>query len=232
LLKQLSKAFARLWRRKGLGNITGGVRSFEVPPSQLGGWFVHIHALLNGGWMPHYDMWDIVWTGTHWKVVKKHKGLARLWTEVCQKFSELCSLREDFNIRNPDHWYFVDLKRADSGAAAEVAKYIAKGSEVVAAGAGALWEWLQAVKGRRMIQGFGSLYNVVDADMRLSDDADLEPDSVERAAGVCPYDDCPNRHGGKMTFISYDIPVTTLDVIKERDAYSGTYRVYFKVPDE
>lgn len=96
-----------------------------------------------------------------WEVVKGHAGLAREFTDVCQRYPELRSPRLDFNLDNPDHWYFVDIRQADAyGAVDEVVKYLAKGSEIVNGGAGAVVDFLEAFKGRRTIQPFGSLYDV------------------------------------------------------------------------
>jgi hypothetical protein len=106
---------------------------------------------------------------------REHMGLAREFTLVCQKYASLkasCGTGsgarigcdhsaadcEPFNIENPNHWYFVDLRSADS-AAAEIAKYITKQAKVLASEDPAkVWRYLDAIKGTRMISISGEFY--------------------------------------------------------------------------
>ena len=199
------------------------MRSVEVTWRGLKGWNLHLHALVDTPWVAHYPQTDIKRVGGSWVVVKKHPGLAREFTIACQKFPELRSPRLDFDRDNPDHWYFVDLRRADGGAVAEVVKYIAKGSEIVEGGAGALVDFLMATKNRRMIQGFGSLYNV-----DLDDSEEDEAEEFEASArGECPYGDCPSPDLHDWEFLSYGFG----DWVLDRDGRTGGYRVVDRARD-
>jgi len=229
----MAGAFSMLRRRKVLQGVRGGIRSVETTYGE-NGWNLHLHALLDGPFTLKYPTWDIAWAPQwditwadgrwvvvkehgRWVVVKKHPGLAREFTAVCQKFSALRAPRLDFNIDCPEHWYFVDIRQADSGAVAEVVKYIAKGSEIVNGGPGAVVAFLKAIKGRRMIQAFGSLFDV-----------DLEPEPDEGydpgARGECPYEDCPAPAVHEWEFINFGPG----DWVLDRDSRTGSYRA---VPD-
>jgi len=176
-----SAVFTRLMRRSVMKDVRGAVRSIETT-NKGRGWNLHIHVLLDGPWMAQYPTWDIAWVDGRWRVAKKHPGLARVFTDLCQKFVELRSPRLDFDLENPDHWYFIDVRQADSyGSISEVLKYIAKGTEIVALGAGAVVDFLMAIKGRRMIQGYGSLFGV---------DLDADDETLPTAPGECPYLNC------------------------------------------
>jgi len=169
----------------------GGIRALEVTKGD-NGWNLHAHEGVDADWVAQYPQWDIVprqgakgqWLKRPWAVGEKHPGLAREFTRQCQRFSWLRSPRLDFDLDNPEHWYFVDLRQAGVGVAAELAKYVAKGSQVVGAGAGAVVEYLFAIKGHRLIQPFGSLYGE-----ELDDDGESTEAPVRN--GECPYDDCP-----------------------------------------
>jgi len=212
----LMAAFTRLRRRDVLACVKGGVRSIETTWRGEKGWNLHLHALVDSPWIAHYPQIDIKWIGGQWEVVKEHPGLAREFTIVCQKFPELRSPRLDFDRDNPGHWYFVDLRRADSGAVAEVVKYIAKGSEIVRGGAGALVDFLLATKNRRMIQPFGSLYDVdLEGEEEESEDFDVS------AQNDCPYEDCPSPGLADWEFIMYGFG----DWVLDRDSRTGGYRV-------
>ena len=215
----LIKVFTGLRREKVLENVAGGVRSVETTWRGAKGWNLHLHALVDSPWIAHYTCWDIKRVGERWVVDKKHEGLARAFTVACQKYPELSfgTLRPElgkFDADNPNHWYYVELRRADSGAVAEVVKYIAKGSEIVAGGSGALVDFLAAIKGRRMIQPFGSLYDV---DLDDSEDEDWEAE----AEGECPYDDCPAPGTHKWEFVNFGPGNWVLD----RDSRTGGYRL-------
>jgi len=209
----LIKVFTALRREKVFKDVRGGVRSVETTYGR-NGWNLHVHALVDSPWIAQYPQWDIKRSNGRWLVVKKHPGLAREFTIACQKFSELQSPRLDFDRDNPDHWYFVDLRRADSGAVAEVVKYIAKGSEVVGGGPGAVVAFLGAIKGRRMIQPFGSLYDVDLEGEELADEFDVS------ARGECPYPDCPAPAACEWSFVQFGPGDNVLD----RDARTGSYR--------
>ena len=209
----LIKVFTSLRREKVFKDVRGGVRSVETTLGR-NGWNLHVHALVDSPWIAQHPQWDIKRGKGRWLVVKKHPGLAREFTIACQKFPELRSPRLDFDRDNPDHWYFVDLRRADSGAVAEVVKYIAKGSEVVGGGPGAVVAFLGAIKGRRMIQPFGSLYDVDLEGEELADEFDVS------ARGECPYDDCPAPAACEWSFVQFGPGDNVLD----RDARIGSYR--------
>lgn len=216
----LIKVFTGLRREKVLKNVVGGVRSVETTWRGDKGWNLHLHALVDSPWIAHYSCWDIKRVGSCWVVEKKHEGLSRAFTVACQKYRELsfASLRPElgeFKPDNPEHWYFVELRRADSGAVAEIVKYIAKGSEIVAGGAGALVDFLMAIKGRRMIQAFGSLYAV---DL---DDGEKDDEWEAEAQGECPYEDCPAPSTHKWEFVNFGPGNWVLD----RDSRTGGYRL-------
>lgn len=160
-----------------------------------------------------------------WKVESNHHGLAWEWTEVCQNYPELASVRPDFSLDNPDHWYFVDIRVADRGAAAEVAKYIAKGVDIVAAGAGPVVDFLMAIKGLRMYQAFGSLYGLDDVIDEVTDEFGEEICDDRPLKGCCPWPDCPDRAGGNWQWVCYGYLESTLGVEHEFDPESGGYRV-------
>lgn len=67
---------------------------------------------------------------------------------------------DPFDLDNPDHWYLVDIRRADRRSAVEIAKYVTKGSDVISAGADAVVEFCEAFKSARTIQPFGHLYKL------------------------------------------------------------------------
>lgn len=211
----LIKVFTRLRHRKVFKGVRGGVRSIETTLGAGGTWNLHCHSLLDSPWIAHYPQTDIKRVKRHWVVVNNHPGLAREFTKVCQAFPEFRSPRPDFNIDDPNDWYFVDIRRADKyGAVAEVVKYIAKGAELVQGGPSAVVDFLMAIKGRRMIQGFGSLYNV---------DLDPEPDEgVDASArGECPYVECPSPSVPEWEFVNFGPGNWKLD----RDGRTGSYRI-------
>jgi len=210
----LIKVFAGLRREKVFKDVRGGVRSIETTFGR-NGWNLHVHALVDSPWIAHYPQWDIKWVDGRCVVVKKHPGLAREFTIACQKFEELRSPRLDFNRDDPDHWYFVDLRRADVGAVAEVVKYIAKGSEIIEGGPAAVVDFLKAIKGRRMMQTFGSLHGV---DLE-EEELDGEIDAMAR--GECPYEDCPAPSVHEWEFVNFGPG----DWVLDRDSRTGSYRI-------
>lgn len=239
----LGGVFTKLTRRAVFKEVRGGIRSIETTLGR-NGWNLHLHALMDSPWIAHYPQTDIKPVGGEWvfradngfgrsgwvpvvpeggfvgwAVVKKHPGLAREFTAVCQKYPELRSLRLDFNLDNPDHWYFIDIRQADSyGAVSEVVKYIAKGSEIVKGGAAAVVDYLKAIKGRRMIQPFGNLYGV--------DVEGEEEEEPPEAPGECPYEDCPSPAKHEWEFVGFG----PSDWALERDSRTGSYRVVGELP--
>jgi len=241
------KAITQLRRRDVFGDVRGGVRSIETTRNpRNGSWHLHAHVLIDSPFIPHYAQTDLKYVGWSWRVtkqlkrrtdigpvgpwevVKVHPGLAREWTAVCQNFPESKSPRPDFDIDNPDHWYFVDIREANLKVAAEVAKYIAKGSQIVSAGAGALVEFLMAIKGRRMIQAFGSLESMhIDAKKGIIDEYGEEIRDDRPLAGCCPWPEpeCLDRAAQDWEFICRGELESSLGVTHEFDADTGLYRV-------
>jgi len=163
-----------------------------------------------------YPQWDIERRGKGWGVVQKHPGLAREFTRVCQKFPSWKSPRLDFDIDNPDHWYFVDLRSGGVGLANELCKYVAKGSQVVRVGAKAVLDFLLAMKGQRLLQPFGNLYGTdVDAD-------DVDETQEPSRPGECPWPECPEPGRIEYEFYSFGMPENCQ---LEFDFDTGQYRV-------
>jgi len=246
-VSDFGKAITQLRRRDVFSDVRGGVRSIETTLNpRNGSWHLHAHVLIDSPFIPHYPQTDFKYVGCSWRVtkelkcrtdiervgpwevVKVHGGLAREWTAVCQNFPELKSPRSDFDIDNPDYWYFVDIRKADLNVAAEAVKYIAKGSQIVAAGAGALVEFLMAIKGRRMIQAFGSLESLhIDAKKGIVDEFGEEIRDGRPLAGCCPWPEpeCPDRAAQDWEFLCRGELESSLGVTHEFDADTGSYRV-------
>jgi len=74
--------------------------------------------------------------------------------------------------------------------------------------------FLGAIKGRRMIQPFGSLYDVDLEGEELADEFDVS------ARGECPYPDCPAPAACEWSFVQFGPGDNVLD----RDARIGSYR--------
>jgi len=241
----LGKVMTRLHRRKVLAGCRGGYRALETTWSErLGNWHPHAHELVDSAYIPQFPVWDIQYVrnkrnnGGRWKVEKKHAGLAREFTLVCQSYPVLASQRADFDINNPNHWYFIDMRRANKGAVKEIGKYVAKGAQVVNAGAAAVVGYMLAVRNRRMLQAFGTLMDTdktladMDpeerdaADMALDDDPKADP---PEAPGECPYDDCPRPHENEWEHLNMGPPV---GVSMERDPRTGLFRILAKQDEE
>jgi hypothetical protein len=164
-----------------------------------------------------------------WVVSKAHPGLAARFTQVCQRFLELADLGYCLAGRDhpgghdyadcPDCWYFVDLRAADVGIADEIAKYVVKGSQVVKAGAEVVMDYLSAIRGKRMVQGFGSLYGA-----KLEDDADEKGELPERE-GQCPWPDCSEPGKVAWEFVGYGYPEGAALVYNRE---TGTSRVVYQ----
>lgn len=209
----MGKVHTLLMRRVIFKDAQGGIRSIETTYGR-NGWNLHMHSLIGNPWLPRYPQTDIKWTGRKWSVVKKHKGLAREFTDICQKFSALQSSRPDFDIDNPDHWYFVDIRQADTyGSVSEIVKYIAKGVELVNGGAAVMVQFLHAIKGRRMVQPFGCFLGV-----DLDEDDGSEP---PEAPFDCPYEDCPAPSASDWQFVHFGPGDWQL----EKDDRTGSYRI-------
>ena len=69
----------------------------------------------------------------------------------------------------PEDWYLVNIRTSDYGAVSEIAKYVAKVDEILSADPVKVVTYLMARRGKRMLQGFGSMYKVM-----LLDDGDQE----------------------------------------------------------
>jgi len=201
----------------------GGIRALEVTKGD-NGWNLHAHEGVDADWAAHYPQWDITprygakgqWLKRPWAVNEKHPGLAREFTRQCQRFASLKSPRLDFDLDNPTHWYFVDLRVAYAGIASELAKYVVKGSQVVGAGPRAVVEYLMATRSHRLIQPFGSLYGEP-----LENDA--EPVSEEPARdGECPYNDCPEPGHPGWLYLGRQMP---LGAKLEYNRETGTSRI-------
>jgi len=215
-VRQLGKVLTDLHRLAYFKErVRGGLRALEVTNSG-NGWNIHAHEAVDAGWVAQYPQWDIARRGKRWVVMQRHPGLAREFTRLCQKYSSWKSPRLDFDIDNPDHWYFVDLRSGGSGLADELCKYVAKGSQVVRAGVGAVLAFLSAMKGLRLLQPFGNLYRV-DLD---GEDTD-EVGELSRA-GECPWPECPEPRRMEYAFHSHGIPENCQ---LEFDVDTGQYRV-------
>jgi hypothetical protein len=242
---QWSEAFSRLLRRKVVVDVKGGCRSIEVTRNEsAGSWHPHIHSLLDMPWVAQYPCVDIYPKGCYWlregagidgewvnradfkgwEVQKSHQGLAREWTEICQKFSELKSTRVDFDLNNPDHWYFIDIRKADNESIREVAKYVVKGNDVVSGGIPAVIEYVYAVRRHRMFSTFGSLWGV-DVDPAAGEIEGDKAGSDHEEAGLCPWPDCPDRESQEWTMVCRGHLETTLGADYEWDDATGYSRV-------
>ena len=98
---------------------------------------------------------------------------------------------QGINLDCPEDWYLVNIRTSDYGAVSEIAKYVAKVDEIVSADPVKVVTYLMARHRKRMLQGFGSMY-----DVSLKEDEDPE-DLFEAptASEQCPYSDCsePNN---------------------------------------
>lgn len=112
----------------------------------------------------------------------------------------------------PEDWYLVNIKAADYGAISEIAKYVAKGDEIVQAGPGKIVEYLNARRNRRMLQGFGSMYKVA----FMEDEGEEEAYEATTAPGECPYSDCPEPRQPAWEFVC-----TVLRMVGNRQGIIG-----------
>ncbi len=238
---EIRHALGSLHRRAYIkAHCRGGFRALETTVNKADGrWNAHAHELLDCDFIAQYPMTDIAWrwdrdsengrilkTG-HWVVKQEHPGLARLWTMECQGMRRQADgkrvprypllYRKGINLDCPEDWFLVNIKAADYGAISEIAKYVAKGDEIVQAGPVKIMEYLQAIQGKRMLQGFGSLYNV-----SLKEE---EEDVFEAptAPGECPYPDCPDPREPVWEFVCSGPPD---DWVATRDNRTGRYRLH------
>jgi len=212
----------------------GGFRALETTVNKESGqWHAHAHELLDGEFIAQYPMTDIVRRAGQWVIKQEHPGLARLWTMECQgmrrqdgkrvpRYPTL--YRDRINVDCPEDWYLVNIRAADYGAISEIAKYVAKGDEIVSAGPGHVVTYLLARRGKRMLQGFGSMYKVT-----LLDDEDQEDDEdayeAPTAPGDCPYSDCPEPRAPVWEFVCTGPPDGWEP---ERDNRTGRYRLHLE----
>ena len=228
------RALSALHRRAYIkARCRGGFRALETTVNkETGQWNVHAHELLDGDFMAQFPQTDIARKSGQWVIKTKHPGLARLWTEECQgmrredgkrvpRYPML--YRKGIDLDCPEDWYLVNIKTADYGAISEIAKYVAKGDEIVSAGPGHMVTYLMARQGKRMLQGFGSLFNV-----SLQEDEDEEDAyEVPTAPGECPYDDCPEPREPNWEFVCSGPPDGWEPT---RDNRTGRYRLSLGPP--
>ena len=207
---------------------SGGFRALETTVSKADGrWNAHAHELLDGDFIAQYPMTDIVRRAGQWVVKQEHPGLARLWTMECQgmrrqdgksvpRYPTLW--RQGINVDCPEDWYLVNIKAADYGAISEIAKYVAKGDEIIQAGPGKVVEYLNARRGKRMLQGFGSMYKVA-----FIEDEEEEAYEAPTAPGECPYPDCPEPRQPAWEFVCTGPPDGWEST---RDNRTGRYRLH------
>ena len=223
----LSRALKALHRRQYVkGRVRGGFRALETTISKDGKWNAHSHELLDADYLPIYPMTDIALRAGRWVVLNEHPGLMRLWTMECQstrkengrwipRYPTL--YRQGINVDCPEHWYIVNIKQADYGGIKEIAKYIAKSDAIVSGGVSRMIEYLLARRGRRMLQGFGSMYKV-----NLND---LDDDESEApvAPSECPFTNCPDPAAPNWQFLAYG-PLDGWEK-SDRDPRTGRYRL-------
>jgi len=178
----------------------GGFRKVEIT-NHGAGWNVHVHELADADFMPIWPQTDIARpSGTPFtpyaardRYVKpvNHPGLAVMFTEACQKYSELRAdgVRWDgfpvFSREDPASWYIVDVRQVTYSPENEISKYIAKGNQIVEAGGRAVLDYLIAIKRKQLFKGFGHCYNVKLDEIDEEDKPEEPP-----MKGCCPYEDC------------------------------------------
>ena len=227
---EIRAALRGLHRRAYMkARVRGGFRALETTVNEESGqWHAHAHELLDGEFIPQWQCTDIVWRDGHWVIKQEHPGLARLWTMECQgmrrqegkrvpRYPTL--YRKGIDLDCPEDWNYVGIKVADYGAIAEIAKYVAKGDEVVSAGPRKIVEYLMARRGKRMLQGFGSMYKV----MLLDEEGEEDAYEAPTAPGECPYSDCPEPQSPIWEFVCTGPPDGWEPM---RDNRTGRYRLH------
>jgi len=208
----------------------GGFRKIEITNKGVG-WNIHCHELADADYVPIWPVTDIARPGprlTPYGIKELHvdpvyhPGLAVLFTEACQKFEELRAdgVRWDgfpvFKPDDPQSWYIVDVREARYSPEREIAKYIAKGNEIVDAGGRAVLDYIDAIKGKQLFKGFGDCY-------RIEEPESEEPGPVE-VTRDCPYEDCPAPSQAEWTYKYAGMPDAGLYKM-ERNPSTGTSRV-------
>jgi hypothetical protein len=227
----LQAAAAALHRRVYIKRrCKGGFRKIEITNNN-NGWNIHCHELINADYVPIWPVSDIARPGPPLRpyTVKElhpvpvvHPGLAVLFTEACQKFEDLRAdgVRWDgfpvFKSDDPQSWYIVDVREARYSPEREIAKYIAKGNEIVSAGGRAVLDYLDAIKGKQLFKGFGDCY-------RIEEPEPEEPGPVELTRD-CPYEDCPSPADVGWSYKYPGMPDAGLYKM-ERNPATGTSRV-------
>jgi len=171
-------------------------------------------------------MTDIALRAGRWVVLNEHPGLMRLWTMECQSTCKESGrrvpryptlYRQGIDVDCPEHWYIVNIKQADYGGIKEIAKYIAKSDAIVSGGVSRMIEYLLARRGRRMLQGFGSMYRV------NLNDLDGDESEAPVAPSECPYPNCPDPRDPRWQFLAYG-PLDGWEK-SDRDTRTGRYRL-------
>ena len=113
----------------------------------------------------------------------------------------------------------VNISTPDYGAVSAIAKYVAKGDEIVSAGPVKVVTYLMARHRRRRLQGIGSMH-----DVSLKEDEDLEDlFKAPTAPGQCPYSDCPEPNIPIWQVVCSG-PLGGWE--PERDTRTGRYRLH------
>jgi len=208
----------------------GGFRKIEITNTGKG-WNIHCHELADADYVPIWPVVDIARPGPPLRpyTVKElhpapvvHPGLAVLFTEACQKFEELRAdgARWDgfprFKPDDPQSWYMVDVREARYSPEREIAKYIAKGNEIVSAGGRAVLDYLDAIKGKQLFKGFGDCYRIEEPEPE-----ELGPVELTRD---CPFEDCPAPADVGWTYKYPGMPDAGIYKM-ERNPATGTSRV-------
>jgi hypothetical protein len=227
---EIRAALRGLHRRQYMKDrVRGGFRALETTFNEKSGqWHPHAHELLDAGYIEKNPKTDIFRRDGQWVIKQEHPGLARLWTMECQGMRKQDGkrvprypllYRDGINVDCPEDWNYVGIQVADYGAISEIAKYVAKGDEIVSAGPGKIVEYLMARRNKRMLQGFGSMYNV----SLLGDEDDEDVYEAPTAPGQCPYSDCPEPNNPIWEFVCSGLPDGWEH---ERDNRTGRYRLH------
>ncbi len=252
------KVMSALHRRKSMKACKGGIRSMETTyNAKTGLWHPHVHELMDSAYLNRYPFTKIDYVaakrkrnGSLYRVkrVESVPGVARDYTELCLKYPALvgesgCKVRDHaaVDLDCPDCWYFIDIRRADRGSIAELAKYTAKGSDIINAGPNRMLDYLEATKGKQLLKGFGTLWGVKvtrpEFQTKAETDEELdaaymagefdEPDFMKK--GNCPYDNCPYPAYADYAVVSYGPPtpeyLETQGLAMVRNPHTGTYRI-------
>jgi hypothetical protein len=202
--------------RCGHDGVAGGVYSIEVTWSKdRRDWHPHAHALIDAPWIRQSEMRD-AWRAVTCDATRR----AELRATGAPGRVPRCPHRADARGRPLEGCrgasiVWVEAVRGEPGsddrrrAVAETLKYVSKGlldekgAFLPGAGPAELGELLLALRGRRLVAGWGTFRNVTDAE----DDA-LDPAQVFVGAEVPTYmvglpRICPNCHGPAL----WDWPV-------------------------